>query len=908
MSLPLFDPRPLPRYVALAASLVLATAGSAGVERAAPAGPAEDPLPRPALAAADPDVPTPGAVLGHALGSAILTHREAVLYARRLADASPRVAFLPYGQSVEGRELFLLVVGTPARIADLDAIRAVNQRLTRPGEDGDGLVADDRTPATVWLAGSVHGDEHSSTEALLLAAYHLAADQSARTREWLTRVVVIVEPLQNPDGRQRFVAHETMARFGEPNPDPQAWEHNQSWPQGRGNHFFFDLNRDWFFQTQPETRARGDAFLAWRPQVFADLHEMSGDSTYYFAPPAEPVHPLVPESTRRWWSIFGGYLADAFDRRGAPFFRRETFDLFYPGYGDSWPTFQGAIGMTFEQASVRGLVRRRSDGVITPLAEAIGNHVTAALATVRCAADHRAELLADFRRRVIGTGRAPGAVRTVYLPPGSHGDTVDQIETLLIRQGVDVGRLSAPWRLTHPRGYRGEARAQVDLPAGTLVVRTDGAGGRLAAALFAMDATLPDAFLAEERRRLLAGERGRIYDVTAWAWPLVYDVEAWATDRPAPAHLIARPAPEPTALSPATAAYLLPPARLNWARAVSDLLEEGVRVRVSGRKLTRQGQELAAGTAVVLVGANDDGLLDAVAGSGRDAGVEWEAVDSFASEAGVDLGSDRVFPLKRMHVAVAVGPPVRATSFGAIADLFATRVGLPFTALHLTRLPKADLSRFDVLVLPDGDPKRYAQAVGEKGVKALEAFVETGGVLVAVSGAASFCGAEGVELSLTHAAKKAPAAGDEAATNATPVDKTVVTADTPETADERREALLKVPGAILRVRLATADPLAYGQGSEIPVPVSGDLVLDISDEAPRSVRVIGRFVDQDRLRMAGVVWPEARDRLAGTPWLVREKHGRGTIVLFASDPVFRGAWDGLRALFTQVVLVEPARL
>ena len=867
--------------------------------------PSGDPLPRPVLQA-DPAVPSPARVLGRRLGVSILDHREARLYARRLAEASERVVYLPYGHSVEGRELFILVIGEPARVADPGAARRVNESLAQPGAEGDALARAGDTPVTVWLAGSVHGDEHSSTEALLLAAYYLAADTSSTTTQLLRDVLVIIEPLQNPDGRSRFVAHQAKSWFGAPNPDPQAWEHAQDWPRGRGNHFLFDLNRDWFFQTQPETRARIQAFLAWRPQVFVDLHEMSGDSSYFFAPPAEPVHAFVPASTRKWWSVFGEALSRAFDKRGAPFYRRETFDLFYPGYGDSWPTFQGAIGMTFEQASVRGLVRRRDDGELIPLGLAIGNHLTAALTTVQCAAEHRPDLLESYRAQRAKPVSGPSVPRTVYLPADRYPTTVDRLEKRLRRQGVAVGRLAKPMRLDRARGYRGEPIAAVDLAPGTLVVRTDGAGGRLAAALFALDARLPEAFLAEERRRLLAGQRGRIYDVTAWSLPLVYDLPAWASNRSAPAELVV-PAPASPAAPPvAAAAYLLPPARLAWARAVAALLERGIRVRVSADTMTRDGRDLAAGTAVVLVPANGEHVHEAVRESGAQAAVSWLAVDSYASSDGIDLGSDRIFPLKRVRVGVAVGHPIRPTSFGSVADVLANAVELPFTALPLAGLAAADLSRFDVLVLPDADPRAYAEALSPRAVRSIKAFVETGGVVVALSGAAAFCGRKGVELTRTGAL---PARGENG-------EKTVPDAATGPNDSERHQEepepegrlapLHTVPGAILRVSLSPEDLLAFGQGEEIPVPVSGKLVLKAPEEF-KSVRVVGRFAARERLRLAGVVWREAEERLAGSPWLVREKRGRGTVVLFATDPLFRGAWDGLRALFLNAVLLEPSR-
>jgi len=827
--------------------------------------------------AGEAPIPALPAAGGGVTGSAVLGHGQIAEFGRTLAAASPRVLYRVHGQSSEGRELFHLVVSDPARLARLP-----------DGGGGQAVRREESPPVIVWLGGAIHGDEHSSSEALLLAARHLAAATDDATADLLRRVVVIFEPLQNPDGRERFRRHLEMAQFGSPNPDPEAWEHNQDWPGGRGNHFYFDLNRDWFFMTQPETRARVKTFLAWRPHVFADLHEMGGDSTYFFAPPAMPVHRRVLPSTRRWWDEFGQALAADFDQRGVTFFRREVFDLFYPGYGDSWPTFQGAVGMTFEQASVRGATRRRNDRRVMTVAQAVDNHLAAALVTIDHAAARREALLQDHSA---ATGSVDALV--VFLPPSVHSGRLGRMAEKLAAQGIPMEQLARETRVRRLHDYRGGPAKTLTLPAGTRVIRGQGAGALLASVLLAPDEPLPAEFVAEERRRLLSGRQGRIFDVTAWSLPLVYDLDALWT-REAPSLALAplsqddvQPSPEP-----ARVAYLLPPAGLGWSRSVGHLLDHKVRVRVAGMKMTHDGRELPAGTAVVMVGDNSEKVHEQVLEAGLLAGVKWLPSHTSASEAGIDLGSNKVFPLNAAHVAVVSGGPVSPTSFGAVADLLVNDTGRPFTVLPLARLAKADLSRYGVVILPDGSSAGYRRALAGSGVKALRRFMESGGVLVALKGAAMFCGHKDVKLCRTRGVK----AGKGSAGNGDAAGKEDV-ATPPE------QALWRVPGAILRVKLDGEERLAFGQKSEIPVPASGDLLL----EAPRrrDVRVVGSLAGEDRLRLAGLVWPEAATRLAGSPWLVREQVGRGAVVLFAGDPNYRGAWDGLRAIFMNALLLEP---
>ncbi|MFQ5767010.1 MAG: M14 family zinc carboxypeptidase, partial [Acidobacteriota bacterium] len=691
-----------------------------------------DSLPRPAIHA-DPGIPSPAQFLGRPVEENPMDGREILGYARRLAQSSRRVVLHVHGKSVEGRALFHLVIGDPAHLEDLPALKRRNAALAGlPAADVPPVFLDEM-PVTVWLAGAVHGDEHSSAEALLQVAYDLAADRSESRQRQLKRLTVIIEPVQNPDGRARFLAHLQIARFGDSRADPEAWEHQQDWPGGRGNHFFFDLNRDWFFLTQPESRARAAAFLAWRPQVVADFHEMSGDSTYYFAPPGDPVHPLVPASIRRLWTLFGEDVAAALDRRGTPYFRRDRFDLFYPGYGDSWPSLNGAVGLTYEQASARGWRREARDGRVLTLGRAMGNHLTAALALLDSAAAHRRELLAMVKEQQKGreTVLPAASVQAVYIPAHRFPLRVSRLERRLRQQGIPAGRLMEPIHLAALHAYGEEGKRSVDLAAGTLVVPARGPARRLVAALFAPDEPFSEAFLTSERRRLLNGQRGRIFDVTAWSLPLVLGLDAFWSRHPVSARLGVMP-PAETPLERAKAAYLLPGGGLGWDMAVGFLLDRHVQVGVSRQPVAWHGTVFPPGAAVVRVPGNDPEVHTAVQKAGEAAGVCWRATDSFGAGEGVDLGSEEIMPLRPVRLAVLTGAPVSPSSFGAVADLLVNGTHRPFTPLPLRRLGQADLRRYQVLVLPDGDADAYAAAVDKQALMAVRAFVRSGGVLVAI--------------------------------------------------------------------------------------------------------------------------------------------------------------------------------
>src|SRR6185436_18459435 len=285
--------------------------------------------------------------------------------------------------------------------------------------------------------------EVSSSDAALAEAHHLLAARGDATVDRILREsLVVIDPLQNPDGRARFLATNRLAQAAAPDPEPIAAEHDQPWPGGRYNHYLFDMNRDWFALSQPETRGRVRVFLEWFPQVTADLHEMGGDSTYYFAPPADPLNPYLTATQKAWWQELGQAIAGRFDARGFPYFVREVFDSFYPGYGESWPLYQGAIGMTFEQASARGLVLKRVDGSTLTYHDGILHHFNSAITTCYTAAKNREQLLRDFyeyRRTAIADGEK-SATRDYVLIAGSDPTLAARLADNLASQGIDVRR------------------------------------------------------------------------------------------------------------------------------------------------------------------------------------------------------------------------------------------------------------------------------------------------------------------------------------------------------------------------------------------------------------------------------------------------------------------------------------
>jgi hypothetical protein len=840
----------------------------------------------------DPDVPTVAALRGFETGTGFSLHADVEAVLRGIADASGRIRLERYGRSVEGRGLWLVWISAPDNLARLDSLKAANRAAVETGA----LPVEGR-PIFVWLSFGVHGDEASSTEAALELVYHLAASRDPAVGEWLERAVVVVDPLLNPDGHERYAAWFRAVAGPVPDSDPEAREHRPPWPSGRTNHWYADLNRDWAWGVQPETRARLAAYLATMPQVHVDFHEMDAGSTYFFFPAAPPIHGYYPASTGEWGRIFGEANATAFDARGWPYFTGEDFDLYYPGYGDSWPSFLGATGMTYEQAGggEAGVVLEREGDLALTLADRVSRHLTARLVTIATAVENRERRLADFDAFWRSPARvAPGAP-AAWAVSGTGGAGA-ALASLLTRQGVRVDTLAAALRGVALEPFAGTAAAD-SLPPGTLLITADQPLGRYAAALLEPTAALPDTSL--------------FYDITAWSIPFLYDVDAWRVGAlpEVPRGAWTAPAPgAPPPVSPEAVALAWPYEDLADIVAAGRLVASGWKVRVADRPFTAEGLAFPRGSFVVAAeprpgGPSED--LASLAARISESGARPTALSSFDSEDGIDLGSDQARPLALPRIAIASGPGTRQASVGSAWQLFGEEAALPLDVVRLGDLASGaggdadslaglgreslDLSRYSAIVLPDAEsPSSYAGALGPQGAERLEGWVRQGGTLVAIGAAAAWLADSAIGMG-----------GLELAPDPPPPDDAERRA--PQAAREKSRLRSRIPGTLLRAAVDSTAVLGYGYADgSAPVLVVEPVELALAEEG-------NAWVFADEPPLAGYLPEDGRERLAGRPYAVARELGDGTVVAFANDPAFRGITYGLKKLYLNAVLLLGGR-
>ncbi|WP_221030872.1 M14 family zinc carboxypeptidase [Actomonas aquatica] len=851
----------------------------------------------------DEALPAPETVLGYAVGEAYADY-GAVL---RLVDryrGSERLMIEPTGMTNERRPMQVLVISSPENLARLEEIKAANQRLVDgraplSGRALDRAVA--KQPIIVWLGYNIHGDEAAGTEAAMQVLYTLLASRSAEVEALLRDVVVVMNPCQNPDGRERFVVWANAHGIGRP--ERFAWEKENPWNvQGRYNHYYFDLNRDMIALSQVESRNTAAAYLEWMPQVAADHH---GETKEYFFPPAMlPINPQLPrEQTERWQDVFGRANAAAFDAQHWLYYVRDDFDIFYPGYWDSWPSLQGATGMTYETSGggKRGRNYRRDDGTTMTLRQAIAKHFVASMTTIRTAAANRDARLRDFHAAfvdAVAVGRQ-GEMQQVFLPglPFEH-----PLSALLRGQGIEVQQLNERVRLTGARDFEGRDVSEIELAPGTLVVDLAQPRGPLARALLQthsqMDAAFVERQLAKVERNRERGDNApeddyEFYDQTAWSLPLLFGVEAYQTATPVDLASVATTARSksglpPVAVKPALSvkdatAWVLPVDQAGMKERALSLLRAGYRVSAAVKPLQVGNQSFPAGSLVVRAERNPADVvarLGPFSLDGQAAGVV-PVHGTFTEDGSTGVGSVAMMALKVPKVIVAAGDPVTPASYGAMYHLLDTLGVVDYVPVAADRLGSLDLSGFNVVILPSAWSGRWSDAFDEDGRAHLRSWMEQGGTLICLGGAAEFAVDADTGWTDTRLVGVADGEDEEVAFD---------------------DQVLPLPGALLRATIEPEHFLSFGYAqTELPYFADGDAFFQPSTTGTNVVR----FADEN-LWVSGHIWPENTERLlARAAAVIDEPIGDGHLILFSDEPGYRAMWHASVPMLLNALLYAP---
>ena len=868
-------------------------------------------------------VPKPDDLLGYGIGTwhTQYASQERVLLAIAGA-ATDRVRVEEIGRTNEKRTMRIYVVSSPENIARLDQIRADLDRIADPrGASAAELdAAAARTPAVVWFSGSVHGDEVPGFEASMALLYHFAATEDPKTLALLKDAIVIINPSSNPDGHERFSVWSNSIAVGSPERPGLEQQRGQPWTiSGRYNHYRFDMNRDLIATTQQEVRNIVGGMLRWHPMVTADLHGYTVQ--YYMAPASRPINGNISGWPNKWNEVVGAGNARAFDEFGWLYYVRDQFDLYYPGYYDTWPALTGATGATYETDGGPSLLKRRDDGTLLSLRDGIAKHFTTAIATFETTAARATERVKDylsFRQSAVADGKAQPMKRVVFAP-GSDPARAAELAAALLRGGVEVHRLSQPLTSAKTHAYSDDAVAPRTFPAGSFVVDMAQPQGRLAKAVLEPDPALDPVFAKRqlehfkrniERGKNAGGEDYEFYDITAWALPVAFGVDSWWTEDAAPMTgdrlaLPGEPAPRvngevlPVAVrggivegAGAKSAYLWRNDRAGASRLAGQLLQEGYKLAIASEPIQTGKVDWPRGTWVARVSRNDGTLAARIDALAKAAGVEVVGANTaFPETAQFGTGSGSTVAVREPKIAIAADQGIGLGAYGAIWWSFEQRYDIKFTPVALASLG-GDLSAFSVIIIPDGGVNSLGKGAS------LKTWMERGGTLITMGRATSWAARE--ETGMTTARILADSSKDDKKKDEAPVaaSDSLLAIKSPSANPNVPQS---VPGTHFDAVFDLTHWLTLGvEKQRTTVLVDGDAFLKLSKEGSN----VAVFPVTGPLKRAGFAFPDNTERLLkGTALVVEEKVGRGHLVMFANDPMFRGWWRALDRVVMNAVLL-----
>ena len=797
---------------------------------------------------------SPEQFLGYEIGTQFTRHADVVNYFKHVAENSNLVEYSTYGKTNENRPLTYAVISSEENLKNIEEIRANHLNNTGVSTNSSGNKAD---KAIVWLSYNVHGNEASSTEAAMQTVYELVTNK----KEWLKNTVVIMDPCINPDGRDRYANWYNQVKATPYNASPLAAEHNEPWPGGRPNHYLFDLNRDWAWATQVETKNRLKIYNTWLPHIHVDFHEQSINDPYYFAPAAEPFHEIITPFQRDFQSEIGKNHAKYFDENGWLYFTKERFDLLYPSYGDTYPTYMGAIGMTYEQAGggQGGLGIQTTEGYELTLVDRVEHHFTTGLSTVEIASQNVEKLNSEFNKFYQNEQLSYKS----YALNGSP-DKISALKNLMDLHEIKYGSTNSG----KIKGFNYSQNKQADFNTNenTLVINTNQPKGKMVKVLFEPTAKLSDSLT---------------YDITAWSLPYAYGLEAVASNKLLNSSQ-ATSANSVVNTASNASGYISKWDSMEDARFLSALLKEGIKVRFSTLEFENGDQKFNPGSLVITKSDNrtlqdfNSKTIEIANKFGR----QLTAANTGFSKSGPDFGSSEIKIINQPRVGVLRGEGVSSLNFGEIWYFFEKDLNYPITPIDTDYLKNIDFSLIDVLVIPSG---RYNSMLDKDALAKLKSWIQGGGKVIAVGNAVgSFAGEEGFNLK-----ENKPDAKKD----------TTATANLIPYASREREGIKDlITGSIVKTTLDKTHPMAFGYGdSYFSLKLSSDSYSYLSKGYN-----IAYLKDSPEV-VSGFAGSEAAKNMKNSMIFGEERIGQGSIIYMVDNPLFRAFWENGKLFFVNAV-------
>lgn len=797
-------------------------------------------------------IKSPSEFLGYEIGSRFTRHHKVVDYFMYVSNTLSNIKLEKYGETNEHRPLYLAYISSQENINNLERIRESNLAQTGILEGNS-----DNKTAIVWLSYNVHGNEASSTEASMLTIYELVTNKNA----WLENTVVIMDPCINPDGRDRYVNWYNQVKNTPFNSSQDAKEHHEPWPSGRANHYLFDLNRDWVWATQIETQQRIAIYNKWMPHIHVDFHEQGINSPYYFAPAAEPFHEVITDWQRDFQTKIGKNHATYFDKEGWLYFTKESFDLLYPSYGDTYPSFMGAIGMTYEQSggSEGGLGVQTDEGEALTLRDRAIHHMTTGLSTVEISSKNAEELNTEFKKFFDNKDLEYKS----FVLTNDNQDKTNRLKNLL-----DTHEIKYEYATNGSvKGYNYNTQSEEKLNTldGDLVIHTNQPKGKMVEVLFEPKAKLVDSLT---------------YDITAWSIPYAHGFEAIASKTKVNSSKISSTKNNLNTIDNDAYAYISKWNSIEDAAFLSDLLQQNIAPRYAGKPFSLEGKSYDRGTLIILRNDNrtaefDKKLIEIANKHERNV----QPVATGFVDTGLDFGSYSVKPIKKQKVALLSGEETSSLSFGEVWHFFETQLKYPITNLNSDYFSRVDISKYDVIIIPEG---YYSNFSTTEILDKLSSFVSSGGTLIALGNSVNaFADKKGFALKSKEVKK------DSTSFNLTRYEDL-----------ERKGVKNLITGAIFKSKVDVTHPLAFGYKKDyFSLKLSGDSYHYLQDGFNVA------YFEQDSKNVSGYAGSEAVKLVPESLLFGEEQKGRGSVVYLVDNILLRSFWNNGKLFLANAVFL-----
>ena len=889
----------------------------------------------------------PDTILGFEVGTRVATPLQITNSLMKWADESNRLQIVEYARSHEDRPLFAVYISTPENLANLETIESNILLLSDSRKINDRQAKEivDSLPAVAWMSYSIHGNETSGADAALASIYHLIASEDKDVLEMLDNMIVIIDPLMNPDGRDRFAKSLEQYRGTAPNVDDQSLLHSGDWPYGRTNHYFFDLNRDFYFLTQPETKGRVALINKWRPQLMIDGHEMGPQDTFLMGPPREPINKNIDLDIKKWGDVFAEDQAKAFDDRDWRYYTGEWFENLYPGYSN-YSEYRGSVHILYEQSRMAEDGVRRPEGTVQTYKESVHHMYISTMANLKTLQLNSKEMYKDYwdGRKYNVSSQSEYANKYYVVLPTDNLGRLNTFISKLEAQEIEIYTNTNPIKVSNIINQIGDTEEEYIIPEGSLIVPNRQPDAPLIAAILEFDAKINDSVLIEERQKVLKNGSSVMYDATAWNLTMMYGLPAITINQPIRDDLVY--------WENKNIIEILNNDAIGWSVNGNDdrsvafaarLMEQNINVRILDKETKFLDQVLTRGSIFVTKVDNpkNDKLLSIINSTLLGLNISASSVLTGYGKGDLpDWGGEHFRLLTKPQIALLGQSNFNSYDVGSSWWTLDKNLGIRHSQINSSFITYADLRRYNTIIMPDGN-----RVLSENEIEVLNDWIKQGGTLIAHDNSSSIIASKNglgsvtkiqdsldksidfdIDLQREWLADKDNIDFDQVNSNTLnyktdypwDMDKRTITDEELIRRDNWQSKFMP-SGAFVVGRVDNTHWLSFGTPDVLPILYSKQPVLMTSNRAEAVVRIgsiepnNGSEIKQlnwstipaghdIKVRMSGLVWPEASEKIANSAYLTREQIGNGQLILFSGQPNFRGSTRGTSRLWLNAVV------